>query len=148
MKLWELLLPGPRGAKSIRSSFSGGGMPQDPYAGGVAGADGATGGDQAMSGHREWWQDESGHWHFGGPAEHWWRDEHHQWHPGGSQLWRQDENGNWHEVKEDHLKSEDEKMMAGLDNDMGEQEDDIKDLDDLNHALKDDMPPMDWRWGV
>lgn len=100
-----------------------------------AGPDGSTGG--------EWWQDESGHWHFGGPAEYWYRDAHHQWHQGGSQLWRQDENGNWHEVQEDHPTSEDEKMMAGLDNDMGEQEDDIKDLDDLNHALKDDMPQMD-----
>mmetsp|Transcript_66141 Transcript_66141/g.146952 ORF Transcript_66141/g.146952 Transcript_66141/m.146952 type:complete len:358 (+) Transcript_66141:59-1132(+) len=102
--------------------------------------------DDASAGGGEWWQDESSNWHFGGPAEYWWRDEHHQWHKGGdSQLWRQDEGGTWHEVQEDSPKaSEDELMMgAGGQEDMGEPQEDIKDLDALNDALKEDMPPMD-----
>lgn len=128
MKLLELLLPGPK--FSLRSSFQGHGVTMD--------AGGAT------EGGGEWWQDESGHWHFGGPAEYWWRDEHHQWHKGGeSELWRQDEQGNWHEVEEDHPQGDEDELLMSGHHDMGQPHDDIKDLDALNGALKDDMPPMD-----
>ncbi|CAJ1427689.1 unnamed protein product [Effrenium voratum] len=128
MKLADLLLGG--GSRS--TSFQGFGDP-----GGAAPGDAGDGGG-------EWWQDEAGAWHFGGEAQRWWRDEHHQWHQGGEfQLWRQDEQGNWHEVNEDHPKnSEDELMMEGP-SDMGDPQQDIKDLDALNGAMTEDFPPMD-----
>ncbi|CAJ1363184.1 unnamed protein product [Effrenium voratum] len=128
MKLADLLLGG--GSRS--TSFQGYGDP-----GGAAPGDAGDGGG-------EWWQDEAGAWHFGGEAQRWWRDEHHQWHQGGEfQLWRQDEQGNWHEVNEDHPKnSEDELMMEGP-SDMGDPQQDIKDLDALNGAMTEDFPPMD-----
>eukprot|EP00439_Symbiodinium_sp_Y106_P036090 s2179_g4.t1 len=141
MKLTDLLTSVGTGSQQNRrlTSFQGLGNPFAPQGGppGPAGG-GAGGGDSG-----DWWQDESGKWHFGGEAEHWWRDEHHQWHKGGeSQTWRQDEAGNWHEVDEDHPRESEDELLMGGNPDMGEPQQDIKDLDALNDALKEDMPPM------
>jgi len=142
MKLTDLLTSVGTGSQQNRrlTSFQGLGNPFAPQGGppGPAGG-GAGGGDSG-----DWWQDESGKWHFGGEAEHWWRDEHHQWHKGWeSQTWRQDEAGNWHEVDEDHPRESEDELLMGGNPDMGEPQQDIKDLDALNDALKEDMPPMD-----